>query len=777
MSSAQHFPTTATHWGTYRAEVKDGRLVALHAFERDPDPSPIGDFIPDAVHHKNRISQPMVRASFLEEGAAAGGAGRGAEPFVPVSWSHALDLAAREIDRVRKKHGNRAIFGGSYGWSSAGRFHHAQSQVHRFLNCAGGYVAHRDSYSLAAGRVVMPHVVGDHRGLVSEHTSWPSIAAEGELVVMFGGMPLKNGQINHGGVGRHTVREGLEACRKAGVEFVNIGPVRDDAVDFLDAEWLPLRPSTDTALMIGIAHTLIAEGLHDQTFLERYTVGFERFRAYVMGETDGTPKSADWASAICGLPADAIRALAQRMAGHRTMITASWSIQRVDHGEQAFWMIMVLAAMLGQIGLPGGGFGLGYSAVNNAGNHAREFPWPALPQGVNKVTEFIPVARIADMLLNPGAPFDYNGKRMAYPDIKLVYWAGGNPFHHHQDLNRFVEAWRKPEVIIVHEPWWNPLARHADIVFPATTAMERNDMACTSGDAFLVAMKQAVKPVGQARDDYDIFADLAERLGCREAFTESRTESDWLHHFYAIARQRAAERNIDMPEFDAFWQAGVFELPAPAKPHVLHAEFRADPVKHRLNTPSGKIEIFSETIDGFGYDDCRGHPTWMEPVEWLGSPRAAKFPLHLVSNQPYTRLHSQFDLGADSRGSKVAGREPMRIHPDDAAKRGIKDGDICRVFNDRGACLAGAIVSDAVEKNCIQLSTGAWYDPVEPGRAGALDAHGNPNVLTVDKGSSKLAQGTVAHSCLVEVERWTGEVPPVRAFEPPAILTTAGRGD
>lgn len=768
-------PTTATHWGTYRTEVRDGRLVALHPFENDSDPSLIGASVADAVHDPCRISQPMVRASFLDKGPAAGGEGRGREPFVPVSWERATALVADQIDRIRRAYGNRAIFGGSYGWSSAGRFHHAQSQVHRFLNACGGYVRHVDSYSLGAGRVVMPHVVGDHSGLINRHTSWPVIAAEGELVVMFGGMPLKNGQINAGGVGKHAVRAGLEACRKAGVKFVNISPVRDDAADFLHAEWLAPRPSTDAALMIGLAHTLVAEGLYDREFLARYTVGFEHFRPYLMGESDGRPKDADWAAAITGLSAETIRKLARRMAKHRTMITGSWSIQRVDHGEQAFWMVIVLAAMLGQIGLPGGGFGLGYSAVNASGNHVIDFPWPALPQGTNAVAEFIPVARIADMLLNPGQPFDYNGQRLAYPDIRLVYWAGGNPFHHHQDLNRFLSAWAKPEVIVAHEPWWNPLARHADIVLPATTSMERNDIACANGDGHMIAMKQAIQPVGQARNDYDVFADIADRLGAREVFTEGRGESDWLHHFYAIARQRAAERGIDMPDFDTFWRSGVYELPLPTKAQVLFAEFRADPDANRMKTPSGKIEIFSSTIDGFGYDDCPGHPVWLEPAEWLGGDRAKQFPLHLVSNQPRTRLHSQYDLGAYSRASKIKDREPACLNPTDAAKRGIATGDVVRVFNDRGACLAGAIVTDGVAAGCIQLSTGAWYDPVA---VGGLEAHGNPNVLTIDKGSSKLAQGTIAHSCLVEVERYSGALPPVRAFEPPAILAVeGGRGD
>jgi len=182
--------------------------------------------------------------------------------------------------------------------------------------------------------------------------------------------------------------------------------------------------------------------------------------------------------------------------------------------------------------------------------------------------------------------------------------------------------------------------------------------------------------------------------------------------------------------------------------------------------PSGISNYRS--IESFGYDDCPPHPAWLEPVEWLGSAKAKDFPLHLVSNQPRTRLHSQYDNGGYAQASKVQGREPVVIHPEDAAARGIEDGAIVRVFNDRGACLAGAVISDAVQRSVIQLPTGAWYDPVEPG---GLDAHGNPNVLTLDKGTSKLAQGPSAHSALVEVEKFEGTPPPVRAFTPPPMVS------
>jgi biotin/methionine sulfoxide reductase len=523
-------------------------------------------------------------------------------------------------------------------------------------------------------------------------------------------------------------------------------------------------------MMLGLAHTLVVERLHDENFLARHCVGFERFLPYLMGTADGVAKSADWAAPICGIDAETIRALARRMARSRTLVTIAWALQRADHGEQPFWMALTLAAMLGQIGLPGGGIGFGYNAVHGIGASFEAVDWASVPQGENPVKTFIPVARIADMLLNPGGTIDYDGGKVVYPDIRLVYWCGGNPFHHHQDLNRLVAAWRRPETVIVHEPWWTPIARHADIVLPATTSLERNDVALARQDSTMVAMKQAIAPVGESRSEYGIFTRLARRLGFAERYTEGRDEMDWLRHLYDVSRQRASRDGAEMPDFDGFWARGRVTLARRGPPQVMFAKFRADPERNALTTPSGRIEIFSERIAGFGYADCPGHPVWRPGKEWLGAPLAMRFPLHLVSNQPTTRLHSQLDPGVTSRSSKIKGREPARLNPLDAAARGIGDGDVIRVFNDRGACLAGVIVSDTVMPGAIQLSTGAWFDPTTPGAPGSLERHGNPNVLTRDEGCSSLSQGCSAHSTLVEVERFDGPLPPVQAFEPPAIV-------
>jgi biotin/methionine sulfoxide reductase len=323
---------------------------------------------------------------------------------------------------------------------------------------------------------------------------------------------------------------------------------------------------------------------------------------------------------------------------------------------------------------------------------------------------------------------------------------------------------------VVHEPHWTATARHADIVLPVTTSLEREDMGSGRRDTHLIAMQRAVPPVGEARDDYAILGALAERLGFAHAFTEGRDARQWLEHLYGEWRSTMVAQGHDVPEFAEFWEAGEYRLPDGPTHFTMLESFRADPVKSPLHTPSGRIEITSETVAGFGYPDCPGHPVWLEPDEWLGSERARRFGLHLIANQPDTRLHSQLDVGATSQRAKVAGREAVRMHPDDAASRGIADGDVVRVFNDRGACLAGAVLTPAVRPGVVRLPTGAWFDPVPGTGPAPLCAHGNPNVLTADRPSSRLSQGCAGQHALVEIERWPGEPPPVTIGGPPPLL-------
>jgi biotin/methionine sulfoxide reductase len=751
---------TSSHWGIYEVQPQPEGPPRLAPWSGDPDPNEIGVHALAPELQRVRVTRPAVRRSWLEGGPGTAPHLRGREEFVAVDWTTALDLVASELARVKQAHGNGAIFGGSYGWSSAGRFHHAQSQVHRFLNAIGGYVAHIDSYSLGAGRVIMPHVATPLEQSWTGGTSFDVMAAHTRLFVAFGGVPAKNAQISAGGVAFHRVRPGLRAMAQAGVRFVNISPVRDNLETGGEVEWIPIRPNTDTALMLALAHVLARDGLENSEFLHSHCEGYDRFAPYLFGDE---PKTPAWAEAITGIPAARIERLAHEMAATRTMINVAWALQRASHGEQPFWMAVTLAAMLGQIGLPGGGYTLGYGPVNRVGSPHTPLAGGAMPQGENPVKAFIPVARHADMLLHPGESFRYNGGVHTYPDIKLIYWAGGNPFHHHQDLTRLMQAWQKPDSIIMHEQYWTASAKFADVVLPATLALERDDIGYASGEGHIVAMRQAVPPLGEARDDYSIFADLAERLGTRDAYTEGRDAMGWIRELYAITHRRAADIDITLPDFATFWEQGVIDLRAHDRPMVMLDSFRRDPKRHRLPTPSGRIEILSATIQGFDLPDCPGHPVWLEPAEWHGN---AAGRLHLLSDQPARKLHGQLDASPHSAAGKIQGREPIHLNPIDAAARGIEDGDMVEVFNDRGLCLSAARLTEDVMPGVARLSTGAWFDyDFQSG----IEKHGNPNALTRDAGASELSQGCTAQTCLVDVRRADGPIPPVTAHLPPRL--------
>ncbi len=769
MSKEKGLPLTSTHWGTYRAKVKNGKVQELIGWEYDKDPSPIGSGILDIQDGPTRIDAPMVRKSWLDFGPGNRNELRGIDPFVEVSWEKAEQLVADELSRVKNTYGNASIFGGSYGWASAGRFHHAQSQLHRFLNCIGGYTRSKFTYSFAAAEAMVPHILGSYRAYLDTCTSWDLINKNTKLFVCFGGIPIKNGQISQGGTGNHYQRKNLVEAANSGIEFINISPLKSDLIDEVKGDWIRARPNTDTALMLGLAHTLHTEGLSNIEFLNKYTQGFEKFLPYLLGKNDGIEKNAKWAADICNIPESKIIELARKISSKRTMISISWSLTRQDHGEQPFWMAIMLASMVGQIGLPGGGFGFGYSATNYIGGQFKVLPGAAFPQADNEIENFIPVARISDLLLKPGQKFDFDGKTYEYPDTKIVYWAGGNPFHHHQDINRLVKAWEKPDTIISNEWCWNTLAKRSDIVLPCTTPLERGDIMMTPRDPYVVSMSKLVEPYGKAKNDYEIFSGIAKKMGVEKKFTEGRNQEEWQKWIYKQTFERAAAANIKIPSYEKFRKEKWFKIDDPSEPTLMLKDFRADPLKNSLNTKSGKIEIFSQTVSDFGYDDCPGHPVWIEPCEWLGK-KNKKFPLHLISNQPKNKLHSQMDHGNYSKSFKIKDREPVEINPIDAKSRNLKNGDIVKLFNDRGACLAGVIIDEKVMPGVVQISTGAWYDPENPEKNNSICKHGNPNVLTRDKGTSKLGQGPIAHSCLVEMEKYKDKLPKVTAHEPPIII-------
>ena len=770
---------SGSHWGVFWAGVEDGTWNKVRAWEGDRRPTHQLQGVMDSVYSPSRIKYPMVRRAYLENGPGAAPETRGADDFVRVEWDQALDLVAAELKRVSDTYGPGGVFGGSYGWKSSGKLHNCQSLLRRMLNVGleGQFVNSSGDYSTGASQIIMPHVMGTLE-VYEQQTVWPVLIENTDVMVFWAADPIKTNQISWT-VGDHDAYAYFEQFRDTGKKVIVIGPVRTDTADYFNADWIAIRPHTDVAMMLGIAHALYSEGLHDQDFLDEYTSGFEKFLPYLTGESDGTPKTPEWAAGICEVPAATIRELAALFASNRTMLGSGWSIQRQHHGEQSHWMLVTLASMLGQIGLPGGGFGLSYHYANGGAPAHKALTLAAIPDGgaavegaawLSEAGAFsIPVSRVVEMLENPGGTLDFNGTQTTFPEVKMVYWVGGNPFAHHQDRNRMIQAWQTLETVVVRDFQWTATARFADIVLPATSPYERNDLE-NVGDystRALVAMKKIVDPVFEARNDFDIFADVAGRLGARDAFTEGKDEMAWLRGFYEDALPQAAGLGIDAPDFDTFWEAGIleFEPSGEGASFVRYADFRDDPLLEPLGTPTGLIEIYSRNIEKMGYADCPPHPTWLEPLERLGG--AGNYPLHVDSAHPNDRLHSQLCGTALRAGYTVAGREPCWINPDDAAARGIADGDVVRVYNDRGQLLAGAVITDRIRPGVIRLLEGGWYDPADGGKVGALDAYGDVNVLTPDIATSKLANGNSGHTCLADVEKFEGVLPAVDVFTAP----------
>lgn len=734
----------------------------IEPVEDDPRPSRIGRGWVSAVRDQNsRILAPVVRRGWLDGDQ---GASRDNDSFVEVDWDEALSLAAKDIARVKNAYGNGAIFGGSYGWSSAGRFHHAQSHLRRFLNLAGGYVASRETYSHAAAEVLFPHILGlSNRAFQDEMTSLQLVGEHCEYLLALGGISERTAQIASSGVVHHDIGHALDSLTARGARIECVSP---RGTDLPGAAWVSIRPGTDTALLLAMAYHLVVTDRADTAFLNRCTSGWPEWRAYLEGASDGQPKTPEWAAEICDLAPARIRDMADALATRKSMITVTWGVQRSEFGEQVIWAALGLSCILGQIGQPGTGFGFGYGSTTHVGRAARLIPWPSLSQGQNAVKDFVPVARLADMLLKPGETYQYDGRTRAYPDIKLVYWCGGNPFHHHQDLNSLDKAWKRPETVIVQDHSWTATARRADIVLPATTPLERHDIMMNRRDPTLLYMSPVVERVGAARDDYDIFRGLSRALGFEDAFTENRDTNDWLRSIWAEAQGVAQNAGFALPSFEAFKEVGRFDVPAAKETRTALADFVAAPEKAPLNTETGKITLFNRRIHSFEARGCPGHPSWLKPGENLTT--AAADQLHLISGQPDTRLHSQNDRGVESRRDKIEDREPACLHPDTAASRNLADGDIIQIFNDRGACLAGVRLDPLLRKDCISLATGAWFDPQQVDGA-RLEVHGNPNVLTLDRGCSELSQGNMAHTTLVRIAKWCAPLPALSIDRPPKI--------
>ncbi|EGR2324066.1 trimethylamine-N-oxide reductase TorA [Vibrio alginolyticus] len=774
---------TGSHWGAFRAHIYAGKVQEIKPLKLDKNPTEMLNGIKGIIYSPSRVRYPMVRLDWLKKHKYSADT-RGNNRFIRVTWDEALDLFYRELERIQKDYGPWALHAGQTGWNQTGSFNNCTAHMQRAVGMHGNFITKVGDYSTGAGQTIMPYVLGSTE-VYAQGTSWSEILENSDNIVLWANDPVKNLQVGWNCETHESFKylaQLKEKVAKGEINVLSVDPVKNKTQRYLENDHLYINPLTDVAFMLAVAHVLYNENLYDKKFIDTYCLGFEEFIQYVQGKTkDKVEKTPEWAAAICGVKADKIREFARMLVSGRTQILMGWCIQRQEHGEQPYWAAAVVAAMVGQIGLPGGGISYGHH-YSSIGVPSTGFAGPGgfprnLDQGMkpkwdnndfNGYSRTIPVARWIDCLLEPGKEINYNGGKVKLPDFKMMVISGCNPWHHHQDRNRMKKAFRKLQTVVTIEFAWTATCRFSDIVLPACTQWERNDIDVygSYSNKGLIAMHRLVDPLFQSKPDFQIMSELTQRFGRREEYTRGMSEMEWIESLYNDCK-KANEGKFEMPEFNEFWEKSVLDF-GEGKPWVRHADFRKDPELNPLGTPSGFIEITSRKIGRYGYEHCQEHPMWFEKSERShGGPGSDKYPFWLQSCHPDKRLHSQMCESEEFRATyAVQGREPVYINPADAKAKGIKDGDLVRVFNGRGQLLAGAVLTDSYPRGVIRIEEGAWYGPLNE-KEGAICTYGDPNTLTQDIGSSELAQATSANTCIVDFEKFTGKVPPVTSFGGP----------
>ena len=681
------------------AHVTNGRITHISTdqrrFNADHPPLPacargVGQI--ERTYHPDRLTHPLRRTG-----------PRGSGQFERISWDEALETVARELLRVRATYGNAAILDGSR--SGAQSVLHGRAAAQRFLTMFGGYTDLWSNMSAEAEIFSIRHTYGaNYKSAGREPTDY----VNSKLILMWGWSP------GDGTFGTTTMPY-LKHAKRNGVKIICVDPRQTMTSRQLADEHIFIRPSTDTAALLAMTREIVALGLHDQTYCDRYVLGFDEahlpagaprgssYRAYLFGETDGVDKTPEWAAAITGMAAEDIRHLAILFATSKpAAIQAGYAPGRTAYGEQFHRAVYALAAITGNVGIAGGSSGTSNGATGR-GNFG------AMAVGKNPIDAKVSASQLADLLAR--------GKAGGYPaDIRLIYSAAGGLFNQAPNAGRIASSLDGVEFIVGQDHFLTPTVRMADIVLPATTFWERNDIHVPWSGAghYAIYMRQAIAPVGECRHDLDIFTDLARRVGI-EGYND-KTEMEWLREFSA--------RDID--DFDAFIEQGVARFPPPRDAYAFADQIR-DPENHPFRTPSGKIEVYSTTLaakpDQYGLGAIPPIPAWIEPPV-----TEARFPLMLCSPKSRARTHSTH---GNQPGLARVDPDDVWINTRDAAARGVVNGQRVRIHNDQGATVLPAFVTDRIAPGVVSIKEGAWFTPDKTG----TDTKGCANALTTDRPS------------------------------------------
>jgi anaerobic dimethyl sulfoxide reductase subunit A len=654
------------------------------------------------VYASDRLKSPMKRAGARGEGK-----------FERVSWDTALDIVANELKRVKKTYGSSSILYIGYSGNTGVQLH-GPNAVARLLNMFGGFTSHWGSASCEGARFACNVTYGT---IQTGHTRDDLLNSR--LIIMWGYNPAATIQSNNTNLY-------LAKAKEAGAKIISVDPMFTDSAAALASQWIPIRPGTDTAMLIAMAYVIIKEGLQDKEFLDTYTIGFDQFKEYVIGMNDKVPKTPAWAEAITEVPAATIRSLAREYAIRPSALITGWAPGRTAYGEQFHRAAQTLAIMTGNVGIHGG----------NPAGHGRlppYFPFGLLPVGNNPVKSRVHISKLWDAILQ--------GRAGDYPDIKMLYVTNANPLNQFPNLNKGIDALRKLEFIVVHEQFMTATAKFADILLPVNTQFERTDISRdwlggSEGPTYIYLHK-AIDSLYESKSDIEICSELAARLGISNY--NNKTEDEWLKEF---ARQYV-ELSKDIPDYGKFKKEGVIKIKLP-EPLVAFKEQIEDPKNHPFPTPSGKIEIYSQQLADMNNSKVPPIPKYMETWESRSDPLAESYPLQLITPHSRRRAHSIFD---NIPLLKEVEPQAVWINSNDAQARGISDGDMVKVFNNRGEMIIPVKVTERIIPGVVSIDEGAWYNPDERG----VDKGGCPNVLSKDEHSPGGA--FCSNTCLVQVQK------------------------
>ena len=732
-SSTERVVTTtcSCHCGgrcVVKVHVKDGVITRLEA-DDSVEPQLRG-CVRGRAYRQRVYSPDRLRYPLRRTGA------RGEGKFERITWDEALDTVARELRRVKEAYGPAAVFllvGGGDGSAL-----HGGTLLDRLLCMMGGCTKTWGLQSNEAGHFASLATFGNMR----PRSTYDDLL-NSRFIILWGWNPATT-------VTGHAAWYLAEAKEK-GTKIVSIDPRYTDTTALFASQWIPIIPGTDAAMLIAMAYVIIERNLQEQAFLDKYTVGFDQFKAYVLGEEDGIPKTPAWAEAITGVPADTIEGLAVEYATTKpAALMCGIGPGRTAYGEQYHRAAITLSAMTGNIGVHGGSSAGMVWAITLGG-----YPFlklarvgRGLAEVANPVEQDVSIRKYALASHGPsasGARIHFTkiadaileGRAGGYPaDLRLLYIVGTSYPNQYVNINKAVKALQKLDFIVVHEQFMTPSARFADIVLPASGLYERNDFTCGNvTPPFCGYMHKVIEPPDETKSHLEIASELAAQLDLTD-FSD-KTEDEWL---------RESVKRSCVPDYDTLKERGFHKVDL-SEPHVAYKEQIDDPTNHPFPTPSGKIEIYSRQLADMNHPQLPPIPKYIEAWESRNSPLGKKYPLQFVTTHFKRRAHTQFETIPWLRELQT---QAVVLNSADARARDINDRDKVRVFNDRGEMIIPARVTERIMRGEVDIPQGAWFDPDEKG----VDRGGSANVLTDDRPSPGGA--LPSNTGLVQVEKVGG---------------------